>query len=497
MSRCIPRRPALLPKSLLSLAIAVLVLGARPAGAQIDTSGPGDEEPPTVAVMPFGGSQPQIIEHLNQVCEKALRRIAGLKVLNAAQWSKEARESGQGDDLEAMARRLGADLLVTGTLSQVKGWWRLSVDVFNDKGLPISALVVDSLTPDLGATATFQLEEGLARIVRPAVGLQAQAPPTGPANPEDEPSPQDVDREKPVELAKVEGLRVAQVVKKPWVREPWRPLLDVKAGLLASGRRLSCAEADARRHNQPCAGPEFPLSGGAGLRLDATVFPLALRRTVAAPLAGLGIGFTLDLPFWANRQQQNGSSFPTKELRFEGGVRWHWNIGNATLRPILEAGLAYGFHSFALSGGAAQPPYPDVGYQYLLPQLGLGSFLTQKLHLHAGLSILGILTAGSITDATAQNSRNPFGPGSAWGFRVSGEAEYLPLPWLSISLGGKVERIAFSFDGTGCAMASTNMASCYRGPAPGMTTASPSLPVPIQSAEDLYLGLWLLVGYRF
>jgi hypothetical protein len=112
--------------------------------------------------------------------------------------------------------------------------------------------------------------------------------------------------------------------------------------------------------------------------------------------------------------------------------------------------------------------------------------------MHTELSILGILASGPFTDPGAEQNLNPFGPGSAWGFRVSGEAEFRPVSWLTLSIGGMVEDNSFSFDGQGCAQANTHMVGCYRG----MSTNA-ALPSPIQNAQDLYLGLWLLAGYRF
>src|SRR5207253_1423758 len=122
------------------------------------------DEPPVAAVIPFGVPAGVSAANLNASCEAALRRIPGLKVVTAAQWDKEAKESNAGDDLEAMAKRLEADVLVTGSLAQVPQGWRLSIDVFDDKASPVGSGSLDLVVPQLGPAAMFLLEELLAKL---------------------------------------------------------------------------------------------------------------------------------------------------------------------------------------------------------------------------------------------------------------------------------------------------------------------------------------------
>lgn len=451
---------------------------------------PTGEETPVAAVIPFGAPQPAQAQHMTAACEEALGRIKGLQVIKGAQWDKEARESGQGDDLEAMARRLDADVLVTGTLSKGRDGWVLALDLFDDHLNSLGNIKLDLYQPQIGPAASLRLEDELARVIRPAVGL-LETPPLPPSEPE--PVPQDADKEHPDSLPPLESLHPQEAPPPPRpVRPVWRSIFDASVAVILSGRTLSCDPASLQRRNLPCDGAIFPLDGGGGLRLDGTFRPLELVSGAHPALAGLGLGLLLEVPFYRDRVQQDLrgntlASYPTRELRAEVGLRWRWKLGPALRVPLLLAGLQYGYHSLSMSGGAAAPPYPDSVYQYVLPTLGAGVYLTPRLALRLTVGALLVLTGGPMTEAVTQSNQNPFGGGSAWGVRAALEGQ-LALPYhLSLQMGGRFERVALTFDGNGCTKSQSYLTQCEL----------PAKVTPVQSATDLSLGLWLGLGYEY
>jgi hypothetical protein len=495
-----------------TLVLLALLPGLLPLPALAEATDPDDDEPPVAAVIPFGAQAPARAGQVTAACEQALRRIKGLKVITGAEWEKEARISGQGDDLEAMARRLAADVLVTGSLSPVRKpgarpgagpptGWRLSLDILDDHAQPIESVTLDLLVPEIGPAAAFRMEEALARIIRPAVGLIDSRAPKDPEPEGPEPSPQEVDREREraQELPKPAPLRDPPRPRPKIERPPWRPLFAGRVGLLVSARRLTCSDEDRRRVNLPCSEPAFPFDAGAGLHLDLSLYPAALMTGVKPALAGLGVRLLLQVPAWRERTVPTGASTGVKEinvsaqeLRVEGGLDWRWNIGDAVLRPILHAGLSYGYHHFVLDGTIA--PYPDMQYQYLLPTLGVSVFPLPRLTAGVDLSFLGIFTAGAATAPTTESNQNTFGTGSALGFRFDLAGEYLVWRGLLVGLGLYVEQVWFSLNGQGCTKSEPGQGLC------DFSIVRPPNVVPppgIRAAEDLYVGGWMGLGYRY
>lgn len=465
-------------------AVLTLVAGR----AQADLNDPANDEPPAVAVIPFVSQPPGRPAQLSGACEHALRRIKGLRVVGAVQWEKEAKESGQGDDLEAMARRLDARVLVTGSLSRRGQGWRLGIDLFDAQAQPLQSFELELLIPEVGPAAAFRLEEALARRLRPVLGLREKVEETVDNGPE--PAPQSTDGESVVPLAEIEGIRPNAPAAKAVTIPPWRPLIEARLGLLVVGRTLGCGDTNAARLNLPCSDTLYPLDGGAGVRVDAALFPLARLSGLPKPLLGLGVAVRVDVPAWRERELTDGTSSSVRQLRFEAGLRWRWNIGDAVRRPILELGVGYGLHQFALGNDLV--PYPDLEYQYLMPSLGIGAYLTPKLGVRVTGAFLAVLRTGEAGQAVDERNQNPFGPGGAFGFRVSAEGDYQLWRGLFAGVGGSFERFSLSFDGSGCTKSVPGQSICDQS----IVRMTPPPPA-VRSATDLHLALWLQLGYRY
>lgn len=477
MARC--RRRTGLPL-LVTLVLSHLCLAPRPTAAQLVEEGRNDE-PPVAAIIPFGAKLPKDAEALAALCERALHRIRGLTILPPARWRKEAEESGQGDDLEAMAKRLGADVLITGTLSGSGDARKLSLDVFSEQGLPLGAFEIPFFGDPPGAAAEFLLEDGLARLIRPAVGLPL--PPSYPViAPQPEPTPQQEDKERPIEELLRRQREAAP--KPPPPRPPWRAVFEAELLGLAVGRTLGCNPAAESRRNLQCKEASYPFDLSGGGRLALTFFPLSLKRSLPAALSGLGLRATLDLPYWQERLTTAGTTLPVQQLRAEGGLWWRMAFGSGKNKPAVELGVLYGYHKFSLSGGDRPPPFPDAVYQSVIPTAGVGAFLGDRAYLRVQGAYHAVLSAGPLLEAANQS---PFGPGSALGFRGTAALDVRVYRQLLLSLGLQAEQLRLSFDGLGCNKTDPNQKEC----APAI-----SMIAPITDAADLHLSGWLGLGLR-
>jgi hypothetical protein len=161
--------------------------------------------------------------------------------------------------------------------------------------------------------------------------------------------------------------------------------------------------------------------------------------------------------------------YATSEYRFEGGLRYHWNLFNQPIRPELLVAVQYGLHAFSIGkkAGADVGP-PDVTYSYL--DLGIGVRipfaaligLVLDFHYHA------VLDTGSI------QTQAEYGDGSAWGLRGHAAVEIHVVKGLTIRVAGFYEQFGLSFANDMMSMKST-----------------------MGGATDQFFGATLSVGYIF
>lgn len=446
------------------------------------------DEPPTIALIPFGAKVPADADRLAASCNAALLRLRGVRVLPPERWRKEDAESGEGSDLEAMARRLGANLLVTGSLSGSGEDLKLLMDVFGANGLPIGSFTVPLLEPRLGPAADFLLEDELARIVRPALGLRPPSPYPR-VKDQEEPTPQLADKEDPIQ-ALLRRQREA-AAKAPPPRPPWRAVIEAEVTGLVSARSFGCGPAMASRRNLACVQDPYPLDIGGGGRLAATFFPLALKRSLPAAVTGIGLKASVELPYWPTRLSSSDPTveFPVSELRGEVGPWWRMAFGGGAAKPVLELGAMYSYHRFTLSGGQRPAPLPDAVYQHIVPTLGLGVWLGDRVFLRAHGAYLAVLSAGPLLEAvTAASSspQNPLGTGSAQGFRGALLFDARVYRKLIFTMGGSVDRVSLSLNGDGCSKNDPRQSQCL------MDAAD----LAVRNAADLSLSAWLGLGLR-
>ena len=341
----------------------------------------------------------------------------------------------------------------------------------------------------------------LAEEVVPALDTAASGPPgtEAPESPEKPLEASDTTDQptEPVEESPLEGTGPpkAQSTERP----PWAPFIEGSASFVFGGRNFGFDEANS---------PSFRATVAPGLFIDATVYPFAFMASKTDggknALSGLGIGGDYGQAFWADSVPCYPTSmgtcapttdrFTTGEYRYEVGLRWKWNIARkAEGVPELLAQLQYGNHTFFIqkraylmdfpfgATGMDKKPAPrdigppDVSYSYM--SVGLGARLPFAKRFAAQLNFNWHIMLG--TGDIQQPSE--WGPGGAFGFRLSGHFDIMIVKGAFARITGYAEYYGLSFNQP-----------------PGQHNLMPPCPCGTTgSASDVYYGGMFGVGYRY
>lgn len=531
-------------KSLLSLALCSLlihILGGSAAWAQASEQ--------TVAVLEVTGA-PRAQAAITAAL-KGKYTLVPLAKWNAA--AKRLNAPGRApDELAIVAAELKVGVVVTGAVKKDKetNQWGLTVSARQGE----TGKSVDKLRyPLKGRTVDGATLRKLAEEIVPAVEKAFKGPEV--AQPEPAPAQLEpvADAQQPGKdddpFEKLRQEEEEEKRRKESVRPVWYPWVDVGAGFVLGGRRFSfdedpgvspikCYDFDKaildpadttgnttvyRYTNALKKCPGFAASVAPGLRVDATVYPLAFLKI--NPLRGLGVGGTFDVILWPASRVCNknadgtcvspGAELETRELRAEVGLRWQWNIMNKRSRPSVRLMFQYGLHQFAIQKqektydvpdlrtgivkkvtGVDDHGLPDILYQYL--DLGLGGRVPYyannrwyvgmllDFHYHIMLSY-GDIQTRFIDLETFYGGYGPVSGG--YGLRL----EFTPFEFvwkgLTARLQGYYEAFSMSFE----------LANADRG------NQLPPIDRPYenasrhiaQGASDHYFGGVLQVGYQY
>ncbi len=188
-------------------------------------------------------------------------------------------------------------------------------------------------------------------------------------------------------------------------------------------------------------------SGGtvAGIRVDGSVFPLALSSELAAEhpvLASFGFVGSYEYVFSFTSSTASGSS---------RGQASRWNVlfvGRIPLGHNAKGGvltLDTGLQQMSWSHAApVDVGVPDVKYDLVGGGLGWERALGSRwIILGARIGVMGLLSAGDIAAETQ------YGAVGGWGLQLAGGWTARPADWLWFRLAGSWDRIALSFAGAG------------------------------------------------
>ena len=415
---------------------------------------------PVVVVAPFRGGN---VAGPEQTIQRALRTRA--VVLGPSRYAAIAKklvaESQSPEDIAAVATELHADWVVTGTIKPDGARWALGVSLRDAKtGRGRTKLRYPLNTPRCppAVLRTLQLEivDALqSAIESPQPIDEPPRPRPGGRKRKNEPAPGDDDEappSRPGEVAKKsnqattapppEGDELAAVPPPPVKKEPtsggrprWAHWFEVGLGGSISGRSFSV--------NPPP--PKFSSAVVGGLRVDLTLYPLAFTwGKVYGLFSGLGLGLTLDKPFWLDSTSATDPTqrFPTTELRVEGGLRWKLTLYKPMPRPQLTLLVQGGLHDFSFAKGPMGEDVvgvPDVRYVYA----SIGGGLTIHFAEWSWLWLSFVYHA--VTDSGPIQSPTQYGLAAAYGLRFSGGLDFLVWKGIRVGVQAMYERFAVRF----------------------------------------------------
>ena len=221
-------------------------------------------------------------------------------------------------------------------------------------------------------------------------------------------------------------------VAKPAGRPKWAHWFELGIGFGITGRNFAADPPPPRVAN--ALAPT--------LRLDGTVYPLAFSWKRAYGLfAGLGLGLSLDLPFWPpfTAKTDVTQTLPAAEFRVEGGLRWKITLYKPLPRPQLTLLVEGGLHQFLFANaadGTRLVGTPDVRYIYA----AIGGRFT--VHFADWSWIWAQFQYHAVTDSGPIQLRANYGIAATVGFRIAAGLDF--LVWRGIRLGvqGSYERFA-------------------------------------------------------
>lgn len=509
------------------------------------------EEKKTVVVLEIQGGT----KALQQALTNALRDK--YIILQTPKWNSAAKKlnvSGQApEDYAMVAAEVKADVVITGKIKKDKdsGQWKANIAARDGKtGKPIGKMSYDLKSEKVDAETVAQVEKDVGPAVEKAIKGEGSEPAVAvvdkPTEPETPPGPLGKEEDPIAKMKKLEEEQRRARDDSP--RPVWYPYIDASAGLLVNGRSFSFTEEGAPSPqgcydfvnkrpdpNDPSPTPasvftygsklskcpSYAPSVGAGVRVDITGYPLAFMR--ANPIRGLGIGLMFDYVGWAPSTTGGANSvdLATTELRFEAGLRYHYNILNKRSRPSILANVQYGFHTFAIAKQAKSYTYmdenfmnrtvmglddhglPDIFYQYV--NVGLGGrvpyFANDKLYFGLILNVdfhilLSVGELGNSLDKSAASdtlySASGYGP-TQGGFGVRASLTLIEaMIWrgLTVRVQGFYELFKYGFEYGSDANPNTSLPPADRKTDFGARHIAPG-------ATDNYFGGVVAIGYQY
>lgn len=448
-------------------------------------------------MVPFTGPGAKSAE---AVVVRALRRRA--KLIPPSKWTASAHKlfarSHSADDISAVASDVGAQVVITGVVKRAGRGWELAVSVHDGQSghardrlhYPLRGPRVDrkvlsllgvevlaAFTHTLGTLSPSAAQEAPPSSQSKVAPLDEQpSTQAQPASAKVAQADEDQDEQPPLSSSAPARAPATMTVKsapEP-LRPRWAPYFELTAGAALSGRSWD--------FKLPTL-PRFASGVVGGLRVDATLYPLAFLWDHAhGAFAGLGIGGTLDKPFWpaSTPPAPDTNKYPTSELRVEGGLRWRFVLYKPIPRPELVLLAGGGLHQFTITKridpvtmNPADVGPPDVGYTYVTLGLGLRIHFAEWALLRAAFNYHLVTKAGPAT------TPDEYGPASTYGLRVQGGLDFFVWRGLEIVATGYYERFHLSFTGS--------------DPPPAL----PADGTPAVSATDQYFGGSLGLGYVY
>ncbi|AEI61947.1 hypothetical protein [Corallococcus macrosporus] len=338
---------------------------------------------------------------------------------------------------QALAKKLGADVLV---LASVKGTKRWAVEVRAYSGKDGTLLAEErwdvranrafpdvrrELEPRLGAA----LKAGLERRLPPA----AVTPPTPLSEPEVAPpapiaeAPRPAGVKPPPPTVKREEPPVESEPTAAGLRDLDGPILEALLSGQGLFRRFNFSGNNAN------ALPDYNLNSAAAASLAVSYFPLS--HFTDGVVHNLGIVARGSRALGLSSRLPDGSEYGTTAQLLEGGLRFR-----LPLRWLeVSVSALYGIHTFAVD----LPPestfaLPDVDYRFAHVELGLRKALTERWAIAARVGYQHVLSGGELS------SDDYFPELSGSGLDGELAVEFALTRTLGLRLGGELRSYSFT-----------------------------------------------------
>ncbi|WP_338869592.1 hypothetical protein [Myxococcus stipitatus] len=340
---------------------------------------------------------------------------------------------------QALAKKLGADVLI---LASVKGTKRWDVEVRAYSGKDGTLLAEErwdvrsnrafpdvrrELEPKLGAALKASPEQSLppAAVAPPTPISEPEVAPPAPIAEAPrpavvEPAPPAVEKEEPP---------VQPEPKAAGPRNLDGPILEALLSGQGLFRRFNFSGTNANEL------PDYSLNSAAAASLAVSYFPLS--HFTDGVVHNLGIVARGSRSLGLSTRLPDGSKYGTTAQLLEGGLRFR-----LPLRWLeVSVGALYGIHSFAVE----LPPestfaLPDVDYRFAHVELGLRKELTERWAIAARVGYKHVLSSGEL-------SSDDYIPKLS-GSGLDGEfaVEFALTRMLGLRMGGEMRSYSFTAD---------------------------------------------------
>jgi hypothetical protein len=217
-----------------------------------------------------------------------------------------------------------------------------------------------------------------------------------------------------------------------------------------------------------------------GVHVAAEAYPLA--RKGAGPASGLGVGFELDQTLLMTTRSSDAPdvALPTTQKHWSVGIRFRYAFADRPTSPSVVASVGYGNRVFVVDRAALtgedKLDMPDVAYRYYDPGLTLRVPVGARAAVHAGGKALLFKDAGPI------QAPDSYGGAKLTGVEGTAGLEIRVAPSVVVDVTGSVTRIGYAFVGNGAESNNRDL--------------DPET-VDVGGAADQYLGVVGTIGYVY
>jgi hypothetical protein len=253
------------------------------------------------------------------------------------------------------------------------------------------------------------------------------------------------------------------------------PIARVELGPSAKLRTLAFSS---REFDQAPLG--YKSSMVPGVRVAGEAYPIGM--VMGGPVSNLGVGFEYDQTLGMTSRSSDAPdvTLPTLQKHWDVGARYRIPFGKKANAPMVVLGGGIGRRFFIVDRSSlpdgAELDMPDVAYKYYHAGASVRMPIGMRAAVQAGARGLAFQSAGSITDLDS------YGRAKLTGLDASLSAEFMVTPKVIASLAGSFTQIGFAFEGDGAESNNRDL--------------DPTS-VDVGGASDRYIGVVGTVGYVY